>query len=192
MATNVATALATTYLHHNLQVPHLPPFRSVNQIATQHDSPQAPWSCGTIAILTTLHLTLGQVRPDRINPASITRRQYLTFHHALLAWLLFVTPPNLWELNCINTDIIRIAPIRIPERYHLCGFMQAAFLPRGTMAVPHDTNMRRSLHIAPASHPNPPPEVNSTNPTSPAPLLHNARTARPNNSTAPIRARTHT
>ena len=48
MSTNIATALATTYLHHDLPVPSLPPFRRANRISIQTDSPRASWSCGTI------------------------------------------------------------------------------------------------------------------------------------------------
>jgi hypothetical protein len=51
MATNIATAIATTYLHHKLLVPPLPPFLRVNRIAIQNDSPLPAWSCGTIVML---------------------------------------------------------------------------------------------------------------------------------------------
>jgi len=102
MSTNIAIALDTTYLHHNRPVPPLPPFWRVNRIAMQADSPFAPWSCGTIAMLTTLHLTLGHIRPDNINTASISRRQYLTFHQSLLHWLILGTPPDLWTMPCLR------------------------------------------------------------------------------------------
>jgi len=107
MTNNILTALATTYLHHNLPVPTLPPFRRVNRIAIQNDFPLAAWSCGTKAIPTTLHLTLGQIRPGKINIDIINRRHILTFHQTLLKWLIMGTPPNLWDLNCINCDIIQ-------------------------------------------------------------------------------------
>ena len=62
MTNNTLSALATTYLHHNLPVPTLPPFRRVNRIAIQNDFLLVPWSCGTIAILTTIHITKGTYR----------------------------------------------------------------------------------------------------------------------------------
>jgi hypothetical protein len=95
MTNHISTAIATIYMHHNPPVPHLPPFHMVNRIATQNDFPLAAWSCGTIAILTTLYLTLGQIRPDIINTDIINRRHILIFHQTLLQWLILGTPPNL-------------------------------------------------------------------------------------------------
>ena len=73
MSTIIATALATIYLHNDLPAPPLPLFRRVNRIGIQTDSPLAPWSCGSIAMLTTLNLTLGHNRPDNMNTSSISR-----------------------------------------------------------------------------------------------------------------------
>ena len=92
MTENISTAIATTYLHYRLPVSHLPPFRRVNRIAIQTDLPLAAWSCGTIAILATLHLTLGRIRPDNINTYNINRRHIRIFHQALLQWLILGTP----------------------------------------------------------------------------------------------------
>jgi hypothetical protein len=78
IASSIATSLITTYLHHNFPVSPLPSFRRINHDAIQNDFPQAPWSCGIIAILTALHLPLGHIRPDNINTAGISKRQYLT------------------------------------------------------------------------------------------------------------------
>ena len=95
MITNVASALTITYQQHNEQCPPKPRYRRVQRIAIQNDSPLEPWSCGTIAILTTLHLTLGNTRPDRIPANNITRQQMLNLHQALLQWLIIGTPPDL-------------------------------------------------------------------------------------------------
>jgi len=84
MHANIAIALATTYLHHDLPASLLPPFRRVNRIAMQNDFSLAPGSCGTIVIRTTLRLTLGHIRPESINTTSISRGQYLIFHYSLL------------------------------------------------------------------------------------------------------------
>ena len=83
MTNIIGTTLAVTYLHHGLPIPPPHPFKRVYRIAIQNDSLQAPWPCETIAILTTLHLTLGHIRPDKIHTASIHRRQYLTFHQSV-------------------------------------------------------------------------------------------------------------
>ena len=81
---NVAFALTKTYQYHNVQCPSLPVYRRVNRIAIQNDFPLPSWSCGTIALLTTLHLTLGNTRPDRIATNNITCHQMLTLHQAIL------------------------------------------------------------------------------------------------------------
>jgi hypothetical protein len=137
MTNIISTTITTTYLHHNLPVPHLPPFRRVNQMATQNNFPLAAWSCGTIAILTTLHLTLGQFRPDNINTDIINRRHVLIFHQTLLQWFILGTPPNLRSLNCINRDIIRGEPIKFSEAHARCEFMQSLNLPSGCSTIPH-------------------------------------------------------
>ena len=93
----------------------LPVYRRVNRISIQNDSPLPSWSCGTIALLTTIHLTLGNTRPDRIATNSITRHQMLTLHQAILRWLIIGTPLDLWQLQCLNTDIVQITPISIPD-----------------------------------------------------------------------------
>jgi len=103
IASNIATALTTTYLYHNLPVSPLPSFRRVNRVSIQNDFPQAPWACITIAILTAFHLTLRHIRPDTIHKASTNRRQYLTFHQSLLQRLILGTPSNVWNLACIHT-----------------------------------------------------------------------------------------
>jgi hypothetical protein len=145
MSTNIATALATTYQHHDLQIPPLPPFRKVNRIAIQTESTLDPWSFGTIDMLTTLHLTLGHILPENINTASISRRQYLILHQSLLHWLILGTSPNLWTLNYISTSIIRGALMHINEHYAACGLMQALSLPRGRSTTPNHQHNKTIL-----------------------------------------------
>jgi hypothetical protein len=186
LTNNISTALATTYLHHKMPVTHLPPFCKVNRIAIQNDSPLTSWSCGTIAILTTLHLTLGRIRPDNINTGNITKRHIFIFHQALIRWLILGTPPNLWNIDCINKDIIRCEPIHFSESHSHCGFMQSLILPNGTNDIPHyhhtrsDTPTPEHINHNPISmpitrpvHPIPPKEK-----TKPPinPLHNNART----------------
>ena len=93
--TSTQSAVTLTGFSENI----LPHFRRVNRKAIQDDLPLAPWSCGTIAMLTTFNLTLGLIRPDNINTPSISRRQYLTFHKPVLHWLILGTPPNLCNFN---------------------------------------------------------------------------------------------
>jgi hypothetical protein len=81
MSTIIETALATTFLYHNLPDPLLPPLRRFNRIKIQNNFPLAHQSCGTIAILTTVHLTLGHIRLDNIHTVNISRRQCLTFQN---------------------------------------------------------------------------------------------------------------
>ena len=164
MTNNISTAIATTYLHHNLPVPPLPPFRRVNRIAIQNDLPLAAWSCGTIAVLTTLHLTLGQIRPDKINinTDNITRRHILNFHQALLQWLILGTPPDLWNLNCINKDIIRCEPIRFPEAHTRCGLMQSLLLPRGSNTIPRNSQTQHTPTLGEHSTRNTAPKRETT------------------------------
>ena len=136
MITNVARAITATYQHHHEQCPPLPCYRIVNRIAIQNDAPIPPWSCGTIAILTLLHLTLGSIRPDLIATNSITRHQMLTLHQAILRWLIIGTPPDLWQLQCFNTTIVQIPPIAIPPNLTRCALLQTPYLPRGIPFLP--------------------------------------------------------
>ena len=136
MLTNIASALTTTYQHYNEQCPLIPRYLRVQRIAIQNDYPLEPWSCGTIAILTTLHLTLGNTRPDRIPANSITRQQMLNLHQALLQWLIIGTPPELWNIQCLNTDIVTIPPISVSEHHTHVSLLQADSLPRGSPFSP--------------------------------------------------------
>ena len=131
----------------------------VNRIAIQNDFPHAAWSCGTIAILTILHLTLGKIRPDNINTDNINRRHILAFHLALLQRLILSTPPNLWNLNCINKNIIRFEPTQYSVAHAQCGFMQSLSLPIGINTIPR--------HYHTHNTPSPPEHVN----LNPAPKL---------------------
>ena len=96
---NVTRAISNTYQHHHEQCPPLSCYRRVRRIAIQNDAPLPPWSCGTIAILTLLHLTLGNIRPNRIDTNNITRQQMLTLHQAILHWLIIGTPPTYGAYN---------------------------------------------------------------------------------------------
>jgi len=131
MITNVTRAMTTTYQHHHEQCPPLPRYRKVNRIAIQSDAPIPSWSCGTVAILTLLHLTLGSIRPDLIATNSITCHQMLSLHEAILRWLIIGTPPDLWQLQCLNSNIIQISPIEIPLNLTRCALLQTPSLPRG-------------------------------------------------------------
>jgi hypothetical protein len=152
MITNVARAITATCQHHHEQCPPLPCYRIVNRIAIQNDAPIPSWSCGTISILTLLHLTLiGSIRPDLIATNNTTRHQMLTLHQAILRWLIIGTPPDPWQLQCLNTTIIQIPFITIPPNLTRCALLQTPSLPRGIPFLPpqgahlHPSN-NQSLH----------------------------------------------
>jgi len=83
-----------------------------------------------MAMLIILHLTLGNTRPDRITTNSITSQQMLILHQALLHWLVMGTPPDLYNLQCLNTNIDQISSISIPEHLTRCNMLQLTSLPR--------------------------------------------------------------
>ena len=151
MITNVASALTITYQHHNEQFPPTPRYRRVQRIAIQNDSPLEPWSCGTIAILTTLHLTLGNTRPDRIPANSITRQQMLNLHQALLQWLIIAPPPIYGTYNASTLTL---------SQYHLSKFLN----------ITHMTAFYKQ-NPSPGDH-HSPPHTNNPNTTQPTPPTH--------------------
>jgi len=96
-----------TIIHHKEPTSSpLPSYRQLPRIAIQHDAPRPNWSCGTIAMCTTLHLLLGNSRPHALPTMHISRDYMHSLHKALLAWLLTGTPPTLWEIGYLHRDII--------------------------------------------------------------------------------------
>ena len=77
----------------------------VHRIAIQDDGPLPPWSCGTLAMSTTLHLLLGNKLPHDMPAGCITRDHMLALHKALLHWLLTGSPPPLWRDGCLIDTI---------------------------------------------------------------------------------------
>ena len=73
--------------------PPLPPYCTTHRIGIQDDAPLSPWSCGTWAVLTSLHLLLGDYNPSQIPPNALTNQMMLNLHQALLKWLLLGTYP---------------------------------------------------------------------------------------------------
>ena len=106
MQASLNRALRQSFLARNLPIPPLPPYQHLPRIAIQQDSPLPNWSCGTIAMCTTLHLLLGDKQPHTLPSSYIPRERMLSLHKALLAWLLTGTPPALWEIGCLHEDII--------------------------------------------------------------------------------------
>ena len=101
----IIRALRKAFRGRNLPVPPLPTYKQAPRIAVQHDAPRQHWSCGTIAMLTTLHLLLGRRRPHELPALCLLRENMLLLHKALLAWLIKGKPPRLWEIGCLNEDI---------------------------------------------------------------------------------------
>jgi len=60
---NVKNVLKQSYELKGMEVPIIPTYKPFKRICIQKDSPLPKWSCGTIAILMTLHLVLGCKRP---------------------------------------------------------------------------------------------------------------------------------
>jgi len=55
--------------------------------------------------LTTLHLLLDRRRPHELPVLYISREKMLLLHKAP-SWLIKSTPPELWEIGCLNEDIV--------------------------------------------------------------------------------------
>ncbi len=75
------------------------------RIVVQQDAPRPAWSCGTIAMCTTLHLLLREPQLRELPGQHITRTRMLVLHRALLKWLIAGTSPALWQLGCLHQDI---------------------------------------------------------------------------------------
>ena len=102
MNANIRSALHKAYNTKGLPRPSLPNYRPIHKIATQNDGMSGAWSCGTYAMLTTLHIVLSDKRPDQLQPNSISRGNMTNFHEALLHWYILGIPPDLWDLQCLS------------------------------------------------------------------------------------------
>ena len=105
MHSNLHTAPCETFRARNLLVPTLPKYKQDPRISVQQDALRPAWSCGTIAMCTTLHLLLGDRHPHQLPGQYITRDHILTLHRALLEWRILSTPPAMWQIGCIHRDI---------------------------------------------------------------------------------------
>ena len=54
----------------------------------------------------TLHLLLEGIPPHSLPTQFITRDHMLALHRALLEWLILGSLPDLWNGDCLNSDII--------------------------------------------------------------------------------------
>ena len=124
------SALTAHYENKGIQTPTLPPYLPAHRIGIQHDAPLSPWSCGTWAILTALHLLLGDYRPGQIPPNALTNQMMLNLHQALLKWLLLGTPPDIYNQSILNNNIATRAQVPIPTNMlPPCSLHTAAELP---------------------------------------------------------------
>jgi hypothetical protein len=105
MQTKLHYAISESFTARNLPVPPLPHYMQTPRIAIQLNTPQPLWSCGTIAMCTTLHLLLGDRHPRDLCTLYTTTTHMLTLHIALFEWLIESTPPALWQLGCLHHDI---------------------------------------------------------------------------------------
>jgi hypothetical protein len=94
-------ALRESFTSRNLQIPPVPVYRSLPRKAIQRDASRDPWSCGTFAMSTTLHLLLGGIPPHTLPTQFITMEHMLALHGALLEWLLQSNPLDLWRGGCL-------------------------------------------------------------------------------------------
>jgi hypothetical protein len=128
---NVQNSIKLSYESKGIQAPKLPGYRQFKRICIQEDQPLGHWSCGTFALLTTLHILLGYKLPHQIPPNSISRDHMMNLHKGLLKWLLLGIPPNLWSIECLNTSVVNCNPIPINSHGILCGPWWASELPVG-------------------------------------------------------------
>ena len=128
---NVKNAFKQSYELNGMEVPNIPTYKQFKRFCIQKDFPLDNWSCGTIYILTTLHLVLGCKRPHETmlwKPKSITRKHILNLHKALLKCLLHGTPPDLWSICCFNRSIVDCDPIPLKHNNILRGPWWASLL----------------------------------------------------------------
>jgi hypothetical protein len=102
-------ALTESFIARRLPPPTLPPYIRTSRIAVQEDNPLPPWSCGTFAMNTTLHLLLGDELPHAMPPHCITREHMLdcspsTKHCSSGSSMRPL--PSLWETGCQRDNII--------------------------------------------------------------------------------------
>jgi len=95
MQSSLNRALKEAFRTRNLPIPLLPQYKEASRIVVQHDATRQYWSCGTIGMLTTLHLLLGKRRPHELSALCISRKKMLLLHKALFAWLITGTPLEL-------------------------------------------------------------------------------------------------
>ena len=95
MQLRLQRALRESFISRNLPISPLPAYRRLPKIAVQRDAPRPLWSCGTIAMSTTLHLLLGGIPPHTLPTQFITRECMLTLHRALLEWMIQGIAPDL-------------------------------------------------------------------------------------------------
>ncbi len=84
---------------------------------------------------------------------SITRQQMLDLHQALLRWLIIGTSPDLWNIQCLNTNIITILPISIPEYHTHCSLLQSKTTHPTLPTLSPPTLTPQTLHHLPTSPP---------------------------------------
>ncbi len=67
------------------------------------------------------------------------------------------TPPDLSNLQCINTNIVQISPISIPEHLTRCRLLQSPSIPRGlpfSPINPQPQNNTSNTTNTPSTHAN--------------------------------------
>jgi hypothetical protein len=105
MQAKLHSALSESFHAQNIPVPTLPQYMQTPRLASQQDAQQPAWSCGTIAMCTTLHLLLGDHHPHELRELYITKTHMLTLHRALLECHILGTTPPLWQVGCLHQNI---------------------------------------------------------------------------------------
>jgi len=128
-------ALTLSFNARGLPPSSLSRYKRVERIVVQEDDPLEPWFCGTFAMSTILHFLLGDKHPHEIRPGHIIRNHMLSFHIALLEWLLAGAPPPLWTGGCLTNTI---PPIDTTELWiHSSrNIASVATLPKGRLWHP--------------------------------------------------------
>ena len=86
-------------------------------------------------------------------------RHILTFHQALLQWLILGTAPNLGNLNYINKGSIRCKPIHFSDSHAKFGFVQSLTLPIGINTIPRHNHAHFTPPLLEHANPNPAPKL---------------------------------
>ena len=157
---NLHRSLRRYYQDHDIPTPSLPRYRALPRISIQNDHPHQ-WSCGTVALLTLIHLILGCPPPHKIRENSISKQHTYRFHQTVLKWYVQGRIPNIWEDGCIATPVRAAGPLEPVHNHPRSLEATITTVPKGTitfapLAAPAQPRARPAPErTQPPSHPRP-------------------------------------